>query len=90
MKPTSRFLLLTCCACVAFGAAQARERQTTVTGANGQTATRMVSRSQGDVSSQTTGPNGATASRSVDRSASGTQAVVTGPRGKSATRSTTR
>jgi hypothetical protein len=90
MNPTSRFLLLVSCALMAAGAAQARDRQTTITGPNGQTATRDVSRSQGDVSSQTTGPNGATASRSVDRSASGTQATVTGPRGKSATRNTTR
>lgn len=83
-------LLLAAVLALAFGAAQARDRHTTVTGPSGQTATRDVSRAQGDVSSQTTGPNGATASRSVDRSASGTQATVTGPRGKTATRSTTR
>ena len=72
------------------GEAQARERHTTVTTGNGQTATRTVDRSQGDVSSSTTGPNGKTSSRSVDRSASETTASVTGPNGKTATRATTR
>lgn len=69
--------------------AQARERQTTLTGANGKTATRHVVRAQGDVQSSTTGPNGKTMSRSVDRSASGTTATLTGPKGKTATRTTT-
>jgi hypothetical protein len=67
----------------------ARERQGTVTGPKGQTATRDVSRMQGDVSSSTTGPKGQTASRDVDRSSTGTTATVTGPRGKSGTRNTT-
>lgn len=69
--------------------AQARERQTTITGANGKTATRHVVRQQGDVQSSTTGPNGKTTSRSVERSASGTTATLTGPNGKTATRTTT-
>jgi hypothetical protein len=68
----------------------ARERQGTVTGPNGNTATRDVSRMQGDVSSTTTGPNGRSASREVDRSSTGTTATVTGPRGKSGSRNTTR
>lgn len=70
--------------------AQARERHTTVAGPNGQTATRDVSRAQGDVSSSTTGPNGKSASRQVDRSATGTEATVTGPNGQTATRSVQR
>lgn len=70
-------------------AAEARERQTTITGANGKTATRQVQRAGGDVQSSTTGPNGKTASRTVDRSSSGTTATVTGPNGKTATRTTT-
>jgi hypothetical protein len=69
--------------------ADARQRQTTVTGANGKTATRSVTRAGGDVQSSTTGPNGKTTSRSVDRSAAGTTATVTGPNGKTATRTTT-
>lgn len=78
------------CGALATLPAQARERHTTVTGVNGKTATRDVSRHQGDVQSSTTGPNGKTSSRSVDRGASGTTATVTGPNGKSATRTTTR
>lgn len=78
------------CSALAILPAEARERQTTVTGANGKTATRNVSRQNGDVQSSTTGPNGKTSSRSVDRSASGTVATVTGPNGQSATRTTTR
>lgn len=70
-------------------AAEARQRQTTVTGAQGKTATRNVSRVKGDVQSSTTGPNGKTTSRSVDRSATGTTATVTGPNGQTATRTTT-
>lgn len=72
------------------GEAQARERNSTVTGASGKTAQRSVTRSQGDVSSSSTGANGKTTSRSVDRSASGATATVTGPNGQSATRVTTR
>jgi hypothetical protein len=79
------------CALLALAApAQARERQGSVIGPKGQTATRDVSRMQGDVSSSTTGPRGQTASREVDRSSTGTTATVTGPRGKSGSRSTTR
>jgi hypothetical protein len=72
------------------GEAQARERHSTITGANGKAAQRNVTRQQGDVSSSTTGPNGKTASRNVDRSASGATATVTGPNGQTATRVTTR
>jgi hypothetical protein len=68
---------------------EARQRQTSVTGANGKTATRNVTRAGGDVQSSTTGPNGKTASRSVDRSATGTTVTVTGPNGKTSTRTTT-
>jgi hypothetical protein len=79
------------CAVLALATpAQARERQGSVTGPNGQTATRDVSRMQGDVSSTTTGPKGQSASREVDRSSTGTTATVTGPRGKSGSRNTTR
>lgn len=70
--------------------AQARERQSTLTGANGKTATRHVVRGGGDVTSSTTLPNGKTSSRVVDRSASGTTATVTGPNGKTATRTVVR
>lgn len=70
--------------------AQARERHTTITGANGQTATRQVQRAGGDVQSSTTGPNGKTSSRTVDRNADGsTSATVTGPNGKTMTRNAT-
>ena len=69
-------------------AASARERHTSVTGAQGKTATRDVNRSQGDVSSSSTGPNGKTSSREVDRSASGTSATITGPNGKTVQRKT--
>lgn len=74
---------------IVCGGATARERHTSVTGPNGQTATRDVVRSRGDVQSTTTRPGGKTSSRSVDRSASGTTATVTGPNGKSVTRQTT-
>ena len=69
--------------------AEARERNTTITGANGKTATRQVQRAGGDVQSSSTGPNGKTRSRTVDRSASGTTATLTGPNGQTATRTTT-
>jgi hypothetical protein len=69
--------------------AEARQRSATFTGPNGQSASRNVSRSQGNVSSTTTGPNGQSASRNVSRTASGTEATVTGPNGQSATRSVT-
>ncbi len=93
----SRLVAVTACAAMLASAlavlpapAQAGERQTTVTGANGKTATRNVARQNGDVQSSTTGPNGKTASRSVDRSASGATATLTGPNGKVASRTTTR
>lgn len=79
-----------CAVLACSGAAQARERHSTITGANGQTATRDILRSKGDVSSSTTGPNGKTSSRVVDRTASGTNATVTGFNGNTATRETTR
>ena len=68
--------------------AQARERQTHISGANGNSATRNVQRAGGDVSSSSTGVNGKTRSRNVDRGAAGTQATVVGPNGKATTRST--
>ena len=71
--------------------ALARDRQTTVAGANGKAATRDVSRAQGDVSSSTTNAPGRTlASRQVDRSPGQTSATTTGPRGNTTTRDTTR
>lgn len=70
--------------------AEARSRQTTVTGAQGKTLSRQVTRDHGDVSSSTTGPNGKTASRVVDRSPEATTATVTGPNGQTASRTTTR
>jgi hypothetical protein len=70
--------------------AMARDRSSSFTGPKGQTVTRNVSRSHGDVSSTTTGPNGKSTSRVVDRSAEGTQAVLTGPNGKTIVRQTTR
>lgn len=70
--------------------AEARERKTTVTGANGKTATRSVNRQQGDVSSSTAFGNGKTSSRAVEREPGSTQATMTGPNGGTATRSTTR
>jgi hypothetical protein len=86
--------LIVVAAVCAFGGfateAQARNRQTTVTGAGGQTATRDVFRQRGDVSSSTTGPNGKTASRTVDRSATGTTSTIVGANGKTAERVTTR
>ena len=70
--------------------AQARDRTATATGPNGKTATRQVSREEGQVSSSTTTSGGKTASREVERTATGTSATVTGPKGKTATRETTR
>lgn len=80
-----------CLAVLSAQPALARERQATVTGANGNSATRDVSRAQGDVSSSTTGAHGKTlATRNVDRSAGSTTGSATGPQGKSASRVTTR
>ena len=88
----SRFLVCATVLALAGGAgvATARDRSSSVTGPNGQTATRLVSRAQGDVSSTTTGPNGQTATRSVDRSAAGTQAELVLPNGRTVVRQTTR
>ena len=69
-----------------FGAmateAQARSHQSTVTGPGGQSATREVLRSKGDVSSSTTGPNGKTSSRTVDRSGTGARRTHSGNRSR--------
>ena len=70
--------------------ALARERVTTVTGAQGQTVQRQVVRQRGQVSSSTTGPNGQTTSRSVVRADGTATATLTGPQGKTATRTVTR
>lgn len=91
---TSTFATLTFAAVAAMllvvsADAGARERHTSVAGANGKTATRDVARSNGDMQSTTTGANGKTSARSVDRSASGAVATVTGPNGKTAARQTT-
>ena len=69
--------------------AEARSRGVTITGANGHSASRQVTRQGGNVSSSTTFGNGETMSRTVSRSGTGTTATVTGPNGQSATRSTT-
>ena len=78
----------------AADSAEARQRQSTLTGPQGKTAQRNVTRAHGDVSSSTTGPNGRTSSRVVDRSVQNgvatTTATVTGPNGQTATRSVTR
>jgi hypothetical protein len=79
------------CALLTLAApAEARERQGSVTGSNGNTATRSVSRVQGDVSASTTGPRGKTTSREVERTATTTTATTTGPNGNSVSRDTTR
>jgi hypothetical protein len=71
--------------------AHARDRSATATGPAGNTATRNVSRANGDVTSSTTTSGGKTASRTVDRSGEGkVDATLTGPNGNTATRSTTR
>jgi hypothetical protein len=62
--------------------ATARERSVTVTGPQGQTAEREVSREQGEVSSSTTGPDGQTAHRELSRGDGQTEATVTGPNGR--------
>lgn len=70
--------------------ALARERSSTFTGPQGQTATAQSSHSQGQASGSVTGPQGQTATRAVARTASSTTATVTGPQGQSATRVTNR
>ncbi len=72
-------LCLTLLAAFAFtGSAHARVRSTTMSGPQGQSATRMVNRSQGDVGSSATGPSGGSSNT-----------TVTGPQGESATVSRT-
>jgi hypothetical protein len=73
---------------LAASPAEARDRQAAFSGAKGQTATRDVHRSQGDVASSTTGPRGQMSSRTVDRSAEGANATATGPQGNARTRDT--
>lgn len=83
-------LCLTLLAAFAFtGSAHARLRSTTVTGPQGQSASRVVNRAQGDVSSSTTGPRGRNASRQVNREPGSTQATVTDGQGNTYSRSTT-
>lgn len=92
MNTSHRFpaaLLLPLLAALLAMPAEARVRHTTVTGPNGQAATRNVQRQQGDVQSTSTGPRGQTRSRNVQRSAQGTQATVTGAKGQTMTRDTT-
>jgi hypothetical protein len=90
-RHTVLIALATACTLGAWsGEATARTRQSTVTGAGGQSATRNVLRQHGDVSSSTTGSNGKTSSRVVDRSVNGATATVVGPNGKTASRVTTR
>jgi hypothetical protein len=59
---------------------EAQARTGTATGSQGNSASRSMTRSGGDVSSSTTGSNGNTDSRDVDRSTSGTTATSTGPK----------
>lgn len=83
--------LLAACTLGGFGSdAWARDRHAVITGSQGQTATRDVSRAQGDVASSSTGFRGRTRSRDVDRSAGGTQATLTGANGQTVNRVTTR
>ena len=70
--------------------ADARERNSTVSRADGRSATRQVSRQDGVVDSSTTGANGQTTSRRVERNADGATSTVTGPDGQTATRNTSR
>ena len=67
-----------------------RHHGTTVTGPQGNTASRSVQRGGGDVSATTTGFGGRSFSRQVDRSANGSSATVTGANGKTYSRTTTR
>ena len=91
---TTRSLILSLASAAALvcvtNDALARGRNTVITGANGQSASRSVARSEGNVSSSTTGPNGKTTSRVVNRSATGATSTMTGFNGNTATRTTTR
>ena len=69
--------------------AQAETHGSTVTGPKGQSASRNVNRTGGEVQASTSGPNGQSTQRNVSRSATGAQGSVTGPAGTS-TRSTSR
>lgn len=69
-------------AALAAEPATARERSATITGPNGQTAERQVSREMGQVSSSTTGPDGKSTSREVSRGDGQAEATVTGPNGR--------
>ena len=84
-----RFLSLAtmCAAVLASQPALARDRQATVSNANGQSATRDVNRLRGDVATSTTTANGKVlGTRTVDRNADGTTATATGPKGGAVTR----
>lgn len=74
------------------GPASAWERNSTVTGPNGQTASRSVTRNQGNVAVTNTGPKGQTMTRNrtYDPTTGTTTGTVTGPNGKSASRTVTR
>ena len=92
MKPTISIRLALVAALSAVllvpAMAEARERATTVSNAKGQSATRHVNRSAGNVQSSTTTATGQTLStRTVDRSAASTTSTVTGPQGNTATTS---
>ncbi len=69
--------------------ASAAQRNTTVTGPNGKSVQRDVTRSKGAVSSSVTGANGKTATRSVERGNGQAAATVTGPNGRQWQRSST-
>lgn len=86
----ARWAVLSLSALLLAAPALARDRQSTVTGPAGKTATYQSSRTQGQVSSSVTGANGQTASRNVSRTADSTTATVTGPKGQTASRVTTR
>ena len=93
---TARKLSATSIASLAFAVlalaaplAQAETHGSTVTGPKGQSASRNVNRTAGEVQASTTGPNGQSTQRNVSRSATGAQGSLTGPAGTS-TRSTTR
>jgi predicted porin len=85
--PTTLRLLAVAASAVLLAAlaaqpAVARDRTVTVTGANGQTAERQVSREKGQVSSSTTGPKGQSVSREVARGGGQLESTVTGSNGR--------
>lgn len=89
-SPVARWGGLLLAVALSASPALARDRSSTFTGPQGQTATAQSSHSQGQASGSVTGPQGQTATRAVARTASSTTATVTGPQGQSATRVTTR